>query len=99
VSKANPSFREILYVFDEEECILTRLKSLFLLCGFWLIAQAAPAGSAPKLNVTQTKLANGLTVLALEDHTVPTVAVHILFKVGSRNERPVSQGCRICSST
>ncbi|MCS6774941.1 MAG: pitrilysin family protein [Chloroherpetonaceae bacterium] len=33
-------------------------------------------------------LSNGLRVLALEDHTVPTVALHLLYRAGSRNERP-----------
>ncbi len=40
------------------------------------------------LNVQRMKLSNGLTVLALEDHTVPSIAYYTLFKVGSRNERP-----------
>ena len=31
---------------------------------------------------------NGLSVLAIEDHTLPSVAVDILYKAGSRNERP-----------
>jgi len=40
------------------------------------------------LNVQRLKLSNGLTVLALEDHTVPSVAYYTFFKVGSRNEHP-----------
>jgi predicted Zn-dependent peptidase len=46
------------------------------------------AGAQQQLNVSKLKLKNGLTVLALEDHTVPTVAYYTVFKVGSRNERP-----------
>lgn len=41
-----------------------------------------------KLNVARLQLKNGLTILALEDHTVPSVAYYTVFKVGSRNERP-----------
>src|ERR1051325_2968599 len=40
------------------------------------------------LNVQRKALKNGLAVLALEDHTVPSIAYHTVFKVGSRNERP-----------
>jgi predicted Zn-dependent peptidase len=46
------------------------------------------AQDLPKLNVQRLKLKNGLTVLALEDHTVPSIAFYTLYKVGSRNERP-----------
>lgn len=42
----------------------------------------------PGLNVVRHKLKNGLTILLLEDHTVPTIAYYTFFKVGSRNERP-----------
>ncbi|PWU12794.1 MAG: insulinase family protein [Bdellovibrio sp.] len=33
-------------------------------------------------------LANGLTVLLVEDHTVPMIAYHTWYRVGSRNEKP-----------
>jgi len=46
------------------------------------------ATQAQKLNVSRLQMKNGLTVLALEDHTVPAVAYYTVFKVGSRNERP-----------
>ena len=38
------------------------------------------------LPVTKFKLSNGLTVLLLEDHTVPIISYHTWYKVGSRNE-------------
>jgi zinc protease len=41
-----------------------------------------------QLKVHKQQLANGLTVLALEDHTTPSIAYYTVFKVGSRNERP-----------
>src|SRR4051812_435868 len=53
-----------------------------------LILSTALAANAQQLNVQRLKLKNGLTILALEDHTVPTVAYYTVFKVGSRNERP-----------
>ncbi len=53
-----------------------------------LILTAGAAAHAQRLNVTRLKLQNGLTVLAMEDHTVPSVSIRIVYKVGSRNERP-----------
>ena len=40
------------------------------------------------LKVQRQQLSNGLIVLALEDHTTPSIAYYTVFKVGSRNERP-----------
>ena len=44
--------------------------------------------AAQELKVSRLKLDNGLVALAVEDHTVPSVAYYTVFKVGSRNERP-----------
>lgn len=43
-----------------------------------------------KINLPVTKfvLANGLTVLLLEDHSVPMVSYHTWYRVGSRDEKP-----------
>ncbi len=38
------------------------------------------------LPVTKFKLENGLTVLLLEDHSVPIISYHTWYKVGSRDE-------------
>jgi zinc protease len=38
--------------------------------------------------VTKYKLANGLTVLLHEDHSVPLISYHTWYKVGSRDEAP-----------
>ena len=38
--------------------------------------------------MTQDVLANGLTVLILEDHRAPVATLQVWYKVGSRNERP-----------
>ena len=63
---------------------ISRLFSFGLLLA---TAQVSLAQTA-NLNVQSLKLKNGLTVLALEDHAVPTVSYYTVFKVGSRNERP-----------
>ena len=38
------------------------------------------------LNIKERKLANGLTVVSLQDNTSPTVAIHVLYDVGSKND-------------
>ncbi len=40
------------------------------------------------LPVTKFTLANGLTVLLLEDHSVPMISYHTWYRVGSRDESP-----------
>ncbi len=52
------------------------------------MAGPLPAQNGPDLKVARVQLPNGLTVLALEDHTVPSIAYYTVFKVGARNERP-----------
>ncbi|MEJ2051963.1 MAG: insulinase family protein, partial [Calditrichota bacterium] len=41
---------------------------------------------------TQFTLANGLTVILHEDHSIPTVSVNIWYHVGSGNEKPGRTG-------
>src|SRR6476646_6181576 len=56
------------------------------------------AGSAlaqsqrPRVNLKETRLANGLRVITVEDHNAPVIAVNISYNVGSRNERPGRTG-------
>ena len=64
-----------------------KISRLLTLAGLLIVARTAPAQTA-NLDVQTLKLKNGLTILALEDHAVPTVAYYTVFKVGSRNERP-----------
>ena len=60
----------------------------------WLLvaALAALSLSLPaafkKEDVKVSTLANGLKVLLVEDHNIPSVALYTFFRVGSRNERP-----------
>lgn len=62
---------------------------LLLLCSAFLFFWTSPLSAADKeWKVTQEALANGLTVLMLEDHRAPVVTVQVWYKVGSRNERP-----------
>jgi len=56
-------------------------------------ARQAPAASA-RLSVpfTMFTLANGLTVILHEDHSVPVVAVNVWYHVGSAREKPGRTG-------
>jgi zinc protease len=56
-----------------------------------LLALASPARSLD-LPFTQTKLANGLTVIVHEDHQLPEVATNIVYRVGSKDEQPGRTG-------
>src|SRR5689334_14213401 len=50
--------------------------------------QTAPPSSAGSISIPFEKytLNNGLTVVLSEDHTTPTVAVEVIYHVGSKNE-------------
>ncbi|HEU4787551.1 MAG TPA: pitrilysin family protein [Gemmatimonadaceae bacterium] len=50
--------------------------------------QGTPATTGPSIRIPFEKYAlpNGLTVILSEDHTTPTVAVEVIYHVGSKNE-------------
>ncbi|MCS6899913.1 MAG: pitrilysin family protein [Myxococcales bacterium] len=47
---------------------------------------------AQELSFTRTRLKNNLTVIFHEDHTLPQVAVNLIYRVGSRDEEPKRTG-------
>jgi zinc protease len=49
-------------------------------------AHAADALSIPPIAFKQRTLTNGLQVIAIEDHTSPTVAVQVWYHVGSKDD-------------
>lgn len=56
-----------------------------VLCTFLSFSALATAQMAPVSSLT---LGNGMKVLVEEDHRIPSVAMYLFFRVGSRNERP-----------
>ena len=71
------------------------LLALVFFLGITATALAQSAGSAPppvRLRVIEATLDNGLRLLVQEDSRNPIVAVQILYRVGSRNERPGATG-------
>jgi zinc protease len=58
------------------------------------LALLGPAVSRADLSIpfTKSQLANGLTVIVSEDHTIPEVVVNVTYDVGSRFEPPHRTG-------
>ncbi len=55
-------------------------------------AAQEPADRPLAVPYTMFRLANGLTVILHEDHSIPQVAVHMAYHVGSSNEKPGRTG-------
>lgn len=69
------------------------LVALALVLGSVATAAAqSPTSSIARLVVTEATLDNGLRVLVQEDPRNPIVTVQLLYRVGSRNERPGATG-------
>jgi zinc protease len=49
---------------------------------------ATPAAPLPQINYEKTTLPNGLELILVEDHRLPTVAVNLWYHVGAANETP-----------
>ncbi len=57
-----------------------------------VLAVSAQAATAQLANVNEFTLNNGLKVLLVEDHTVPSICVATVFRVGNRNEQQGTTG-------
>jgi zinc protease len=62
--------------------------SLTLLC----LLPLAPVSRAQSSEVKTHTLKNGMKILVQEDHSIPSVALYIFYRIGSRNERPGTTG-------
>ncbi len=51
-----------------------------------LLTGAQAQVAMPRLDFRDRKLANGLRVISLEDHSSPTVAIQVWYKVGSKDD-------------
>src|SRR3989441_140143 len=52
----------------------------------------AQTGRSMHVDLKETRLANGLRVITVEDHNTPVIAVNVTYNVGSRNEKPGRTG-------
>jgi predicted Zn-dependent peptidase len=57
-----------------------------------VLAASPPPPPTLSLKGTTTRLDNGLTVIISEDHTIPGVAIEVLYQVGSKDEEPGRTG-------
>src|SRR5262245_18852555 len=57
-----------------------------------LLVVAAQAVTVPKVNFTDTKLANGLRLIVSPDRAAPVVSVSVAYNVGSRDEKKGQTG-------
>jgi zinc protease len=64
-----------------------RKRAWLLVLALAILSLSLPA-AFKKEDVKVQSLANGLKVLLVEDHNIPSVALYTFFRVGSRNERP-----------
>ena len=68
-----------------------KLLSVSLMLAFAVVAAAQSPGRL-RVDFKDTKLANGLRVIMVEDHNAPVIAINVTYNVGSRNERPGRTG-------
>ena len=59
--------------------------SAALVCA--LASVAVTQSKNPHVDLKETRLANGLRVITVEDHNAPVIAVNVTYNVGSRNEK------------
>ena len=69
-------------------------RKLFSVMIFFALSGIAlgQASRNPRVDLKDTRLANGLRVITVEDHSAPVIAVDVTYNVGSRNERPGRTG-------
>ncbi len=68
-------------------------KSLALMFLFALATTvAAQTARSVHVDLKEMRLANGLRVITVEDHSSPVIAVNVTYNVGSRNEKPGRTG-------
>lgn len=69
---------------------LLRTNTAICLLAF-VVAVAAQVKVAP-LDIKERTLANGLKVVSLQDNSSPTVAIHVWYNVGGKNDPPGRNG-------
>ena len=60
------------------------------------LLMSATSTLAQTFDVKTTTLKNGMKILVQEDHSIPSVAFYIFYRIGSRNERPGKIGRASC---
>src|ERR1044072_4579062 len=69
------------------------LKAIFSLSlALFFLLSLSPITEAQSFEVKTHQLKNGMKVLIQEDPSIPSVALYIFYRIGSRNERPGTTG-------
>lgn len=69
----------------EETQVMRKIAFAAIFCVFAAVFTSAQVKVAP-LDITQRTLANGLHVVSVRDNSSPTVAIHVWYDVGSKND-------------
>src|SRR5215213_2153057 len=80
--------RQYLQTFYQKGKFMRKLSAILTMLVFvFVLSQAAFAQTkiAP-LNIKERTLANGLKVVSVQDNTSPTVAIHVWYNVGSKDD-------------
>src|SRR5262245_30686354 len=64
----------------------------FAILQFLITLVLAGSAVAQDYGIKTHALKNGMQILVQEDHSIPSVALYIFYKIGSRNERPGTTG-------
>jgi len=75
-----------------KKTLLSSLVLLILFFGSFIPSNTKDSKDGSKIEFTEFTLKNGLHVILHEDHSVPLVAVTVLYHVGSKNEEPNRTG-------
>ncbi len=70
---------------------MKRIALILVITAMLSIASIAQVKVAP-LNIKERTLPNGLKVVSLQDKTSPTVAIHVWYSVGGKNDPPGKSG-------
>ncbi len=71
---------------------MTRLLTFVCIAAPLVASLASLSAQTLKLPVQTHTLTNGLKILVHEDHSIPSAAINIFYRIGSRNERPGTTG-------
>src|SRR6267378_8528600 len=63
-----------------------------LLMGLVFVMNSFAQVKVAPLNIKERTLPNGLHIVSLQDNSSPTVAIHMLYDVGSKNDPPGRNG-------
>lgn len=70
---------------------MKQFKRAFLLALF-LVTSSSALAEITADDVTKFTLDNGMTIMVMEDHSIPNANMYLFWKVGSRNEYPGTTG-------